>query len=1516
MTSFGFRRPATCAPAALALCLGFSSSLLAAAQDQSQAIPAARITQPINETSLATLHGNTPLGAQIKNDIGAAPGSKVASRLILVLTRSATQEASLQTWLDSVQDVNSPNYHKWLTPDDFGKRFGVSDADLAAVEGWLQSHGFSVNKVAAGRMSIEFSGTTAQVEAAFHTSVHSYLVNGVQHWANTSDPQIPVALTPVVAGVARLNDFNPRSTAVRGPGGAYNAETKRIEPTYTLGDPTNGYTMFLGPADAATIYDTPTTFNPNHSGSLYDGTGVTIGIAGDSNIDVAQNAHYRATFGLPVKATTVVVDGNDPGENGDAIEAYLDTQVAGGIAPNANVILYTAANTYLNSGLFLAIARAVDDNQVDILNISFGGCEANQGATGNQYINNLWQQAAAQGISLTVSSGDSGSAGCDNENAEYLATQGLAVNALASTPYNIAVGGTDFDTLYSNFPSSFTQYVDITNGLANHRSALKYIPERPWNNSTFQGKNTTISANLPWTATQFYNNANIVAAGGGFSACVQKTAGACTAGYPVPSWQSGFAKTSSGRNLPDVSFLAGNALYGAIWGLCTDFDADSGGNPVADCAGNPTTGSSFFLTGVGGTSAAAPAFAGMLALLKQKTGSRLGQANYVLYNLAKSHYGTVFHDIQTGNNSVACQTGTSGCAANAGGYYFMTGYNTSTGFDEASGLGSVDASQMVSNWAGAGLTATNSSLTLNGATTALNITHGASVTVNVGVTGSGGTPAGNVALVDSVNPATVPNSGSIDSFTLSSGAAAGTTDSLPGGTYNVSAHYGGSQTFASSDSNAIPVTVSAESSSTGLTIKGYFDPETGQSAATPYYGFIYLLDAQPYGNSSTAANPNGAATGTISFKSGTATIGTASLASNGIAELQSEIVPAGADSLTASFPGDPSFLASTSSPVSLTVQPGITGMQLTTSAQTYNVGDSVPITATFIDPSGNKHLDSLGAAPTGTVTFMDGTTVLGTVTVSASAGSSTSYVTGSATYTTTKLGLGGHNLTAVYNGDVNYAASTNPPYFYIYLTGATPKISLVPASSTIKINQSLQATVTMGASGSLPVPTGTVSLTVRNQDLSPVYTSPAATISNGTATITIPANSLTLGALLLDASYSGDTDYYGASTSVPLQVNSSGTVPPSVSLTLPTGSVNGSFPLTVTVSGPSGDPVPTGVVMLTGSIFITYPLVNGSANTNYGFGLPPGPNTLTATYLGDATYTGGTGTGVVNEIAPANLTFSPVNPTVPVNQSLPMTVTIATAANVAAPTGTVTLASGSYTSSAVTLVSGAASITIPANSLAQGSDSLVATYSGDNNYLSGTLNELITVTAPAAPAITLSGANLTVAPGATTGNTSKLTITPTGGFTGSVTLTAVVTSSPANAVHLPTVSFGTTSPVTISDANSQTATLTVSTTAPTTASLAQPSIRGSQVRRGAIALACLLLLGIGTVRRKGRSVLLLLMLLVALAGGVASCGGGGGSGGGGGGNSIPGTTPGGYTVTVTATSGTTSATTTINVTVN
>jgi hypothetical protein len=1181
----------------ITLALNLSTNLVISAEAQVEGLVSApvRITQKIDESSLVTLHGNTHPLARAENDRGPAAASMPAARLLLILQRSAQQEANLESYLQSLQDPGSPNYHRWLAPEQFGQRFGASDADLGTIQGWLQGHGFTVSRVAKGRMAIEFSGTVSQVQAAFHTSLHSYAVNGQQLWANASDPQIPSALAPIVSGLAALNNFVPKAQVVRGPSGVYSDTTHRIEPAYTVGNDNIGYTIFLGPSDAATIYDTPTIYNANYNGTPYDGTGVTIGVAGDSNINGTQNANYRATFGLPDKAATIIVDGTDPGENGDAIEAYLDTEVSGGIAPNANVVLYTAADTFVNSGLFLAILRAIDDNQADILNVSFGQCEFAQGTAGNQYIYNLWQQAAAQGIAVVVSTGDGGSAGCDDPNNEVAAISGLAVNGLASTPYNVAVGGTDFNTLNSNLPTSFTQYVDVTNNLADHRSALGYIPEEPWNDTTDQG-DTVISQNVPSST-----GANIMAGGGGVSGCVQQTSGHCSSGYPLPSWQTRFAINNSGRNLPDVSFLAGNGLYGAVWGLCTDQDSNPAtGGTFTDCAGTPASGNSFNLTGVGGTSAAAPAFAGILALVQQKVGSRLGQADNVLYKLATSDYSTVFHDITTGNNSVPCTAGTPDCAKNVAGYDFLSGYNAGTVYDAATGLGSVDASQLVANWSSAGLTATTSTLLLNGGTAPLNLTHGAPVSVNVGVAGSGGTPSGDIALVDNINPAKMPNSGSIGSFTLTSGSAIGTTTGLPGGSYNVSAHYIGNQTFAPSDSNAVPVTVGAESSSTTLKVVGFFDPATGKPATTAYYGFIYLIDAQPYGNSASAANPNGAATGTITFNNGSSALGTALLASNGIAELQTALLPGGTDSLTAAFPGDDSFQASRSAPVSFTVTPARTLLtQPTIQAQSNTAGFPQSITTSFKN-------DSLGAPPTGNVTFLVDAQSVGTAPVAGiPVGSGSSFSGGTATFTSTLI-PGKHAITAVYSGDANYAQSPVSASQTVTISRAPASLSLVPSPTAIAVNQPLQITAAVSNPSGIPAATGTMTLTT------PGYASPVTTLVSGSVIFTIPANSLPQGADTFTAAYSGDLYYGNGSGSVTVTV--AAPTQPSVSLkgtnvTVTAGATTGNTS-TITVTPSLG---------FTGAVALTYALINSPANAvnppTFSFG-STSPVAITGTAAG------------------------------------------------------------------------------------------------------------------------------------------------------------------------------------------------------------------------------------------------------------------------------------------------------------
>ncbi len=394
---------------------------------------------------------------------------------------------------------------------------------------------------------------------------------------------------------------------------------------------------------------------------------------------------------------------------------------------------------------------------------------------------------------------------------------------MASTAYNIAVGGTDYDPLLN----AFDTYVSNNNVATNfYGTALSYIPENPWNDSTAAPNTGAYSANQPATG------GSIGAGGGGVSNCTQSSGVppniTCTAGsgYPIPPFQTGAPNFSfHNRALPDVSLLAADGTYNALWLICSDSDINNLAGlsaALVDCqqtAGKFTGDTTF--TGGGGTSAASPAVAGMFALVSQSQGGvRLGQANNVLYNLAAQSalYPTVFHDVTAGNNSVACGAGTPDCGANG----FLNGYNTGAGYDAATGLGSIDATQLVANWTKAVFTPTTTALKINGGTTPINVAHGTSL--DLAVTVAPGTATGDVSFI---NNSGVANGQSLIGFyqPLAAGTAGITTTDLPGSPhpYDVYAYYGGDVKNAGSRSNPVQVTISAEASTVVL----------GMSAARP-----------------------------------------------------------------------------------------------------------------------------------------------------------------------------------------------------------------------------------------------------------------------------------------------------------------------------------------------------------------------------------------------------------------------------------------------------------------------------------------------------------------------------------------------------------------------------------------------------------------------------------------------------------------------------------------------------------
>jgi subtilase family serine protease len=436
---------------------------------------AARVLDTVDDTNRTMLRGNVHPMARPEFDRGAVADAQPLTRILLLLQRSAEQEAALRQLMEEQQSKNSPNYHAWLTPEDFGKKFGPADADVQAVTGWLNSHGFQNIEVAKGKTVVEFSGKVGQVRKAFGTEIRNFNVKGEDHFANVSDPQIPAALAPVVRGVVALHNFRPKPMMHSLGTFQRNAKTGEVRPAFTFTD-VNGTFYAMGPADFATIYNIPPAAT---------GQGQSIAIVGQSNINVQDVTDFRSIFGLPAYSPgqlNVILNGPDPGlVSGDEGESDLDVEWAGAIAPAAtiNFVVTQSSQTDATAGIDGSALYIVDNNIAPILSESYGSCESALGTAGNQFYNSLWQQAAAEGITVVISAGDNGAAGCDDPNSA--ASSGIAVSGLASTPYNVATGGTDFDqankqTTFWNAPNTSTTPPVLA-------SAKGYIPETTWNDS-------------------------------------------------------------------------------------------------------------------------------------------------------------------------------------------------------------------------------------------------------------------------------------------------------------------------------------------------------------------------------------------------------------------------------------------------------------------------------------------------------------------------------------------------------------------------------------------------------------------------------------------------------------------------------------------------------------------------------------------------------------------------------------------------------------------------------------------------------------------------------------------------------------------------------------------------------------------------------------------------------------------------------------------------------------------------
>jgi len=1485
----------------------------AATHPQINVSPKTRIVDKVDNGKVVAVPRSHSLRVDGLADQGRVPANTQLGKIMLVLQSSPEQEYALNTLMDAQQDKGSPNYHQWMTPDTFGQYFGVASTDIATVTAWLQDSGFSVDHIMSGSRVIVFSGTAGQVESAFHTEMHQYLVNGQMRISNSTDISIPSALSPVVLGVAKLNNFpltsnvTPMQHVAMGPHGWLPpAVSGTLQPDVTW--PTS-QVHYIGGADFPILFDS----KPLLAAGI-NGAGIKIGILGQTDILVGDEQTYRSIFGLPTQTVNFITVGNDPGTIADDIESDLDVEVSGAFAPGATIDFYLSGNDYFSGGIDASGMYVIENNSDDIISLSYGEAEQDLGVY-NAFFNTLWEQASSQGISVFVSSGDSGPDVHDDG-----ATSGstYSVSGLSGTPYNVAVGGTMFN---EGTATGATSYWGPTNGPP-YATALGYIPEIPWNESYDD----------PYGATAGYGS-SIVAESSGISI-----------EYGTPSWQTGpgvptvdpvptkgtvkgFLVPGPHRYQPDVALAAAGAHDGTL--ICSEgsCEVDSNGNLLN--AGV-----------VGGTSIAAPSFAGVQALIDQKNGGRQGLPNYYYYKLAaisalqsttncnaatlpsSAGAGCVFHDIQTGNNFIPTVRSN---AVSTGNYI---GWTAGPGFDMAIGLGSPDIANLANDWSQASFAATTTALTLTPTSTSSGATE--NFTLKVTPVSGSGIPTGDVSII-----ATSATEGGVGYTTLASGAASGTfanlltpsiisatltgLSALPAGTYSVHAHYAGDTTYGGSNSPSINVIIT--STSTSIVNTPYLLATSGAltNQSTFQYGQNVYIDTQvctPSGlavHGCAAGIPTGTITYTLNTSSATfptlvapldsfddtyldAGIGLAAydIKPNYPSVAAPQVLAPGVYTVNTKYSGDTTFNASTGTPFTITVTQASQALTLTTGTATIPSAGTAIFNAsiTTLDPT------SSGAPATGTVTFTDTTTstVLGTGTLT----------NGAVVFSTTKITTtGAHVINATYSGDTNYAAATSGNVT-VTVGGTASTTTLATtvggvAATTSQVGQTvaLVATVPTTATGTVYFYDGAVLLGT-------------GTVSATTHTATRNQATFTAGTHTLTATYGGNTTLDSSTSAAATYIVTKNT--PTLQLTNQTQNAAGqgvgmNATLTPTPSNAANiNPAPTG-----GVNFLDGTTVLGSAAPVYlsNFGvfvaayttaaLKPGVHTLSTVYPGDANY--GTATSNSQTINIGLTTTALKVSATNVGTGTPFTLTATITPIVAStnlPGGTVT-----YTDTTTNTVLGTSAVLAGVSTLTTsvstlGAHSITAVYSGDTNFYTSTASSSVSLTSVTPGfSISVNPTSLTVTRG--TNGVIALSATVYGNYSGYGLTT--IAGLPANSSYIIT-----TSPYVFSGVDgTQTYNVYITTLAP------QAKVKPASF----LWLPAILLAGLLAFRRKqlnarGRQLVVFAILMFGMLA-VSGCGSSGG---------FPGTTTGNSTATITmvgtgtnAASPSVTATTTFSLTV-
>jgi hypothetical protein len=1032
-------------PLALVLAFSFGAAVAqspdhhATEKDLSAGTQVSRLAGEWRTSPAVPIPASLPPALGAGEDLGVAPSSTSLGRLLLLLSPSPAQQQALTAELANQQSFSSPQYHHWLTPAAFAAAYSNAVQDVAAVAAWLGSQGFQVASAPSGRGWIEFSGTAAQVEQAFHTQVHLVATAGGTRAILASGISVPGALKPLVHGLVSLDGAlavpaltTPQPLAVSAAKLAAETSPSRAEA--------------LTPRVAAQLL---------HLDALHEagvkGSGEIIAIPARSNVNSADVAAFRSVFGLPAGQLAVMVNGADPGLAGDQADATLAASWAGAAAPGAQIVLVPAGSTSATDGLDLALTAVVDQALAHTIALGYSACEAGLSETHRAFYAELYQQAAAEGIAVIAAAGDSGAAACHAAGSDARVTSGYGVSALASTPWNTAVGVAGFGP----------------DGLTEGTSAL--------------------------TAWSPANVADPAYAGGGGSSLF----------YGVPTWQASssndLAKSAANAELSAAGQSSGRRL---LPDLVLPAAIDSSANPgLAFCFSGSAPGSApsggCTLVRAGGSSGSAALFAGVAAMVAQRYGA---QGNLAPNLYALSAQSGVFDDVQQGNAQLWCVVGSPGCNADG-----QIGFTAGAGYDLATGLGAVNAQALVNQWASTDATGTGAvTVTLSVSPTQPNSTYNPSATITliasvVSLTG-GGTPTGSVTFFDS-------SSGKALSSTPSpldgNGAATLTVEGVFAvGGNEIVAKYSGDSTYEAFTSTP-PVNVNTQLSTTSLAVvPSTYAPVPGATITVT----ATLTVGSPAAGS---ASPTGAVTLDLD---GLPTSSAKLALVNGVSTASFSIVIAAGSTLTthalqAVYAGDGNYSASTSPQIIVTVAKSATVTTLTATPATLTVGMAETLTATLAPLT-----TTIGATYviTGTVNFYDGSALLGTGIVTANAATITATLANNTNHVLTAVYSGDSNWLTSSSSALLLAATTLPDTVVLTanISTASPG-QVVVLTATVTPNSLPPATIEQNPTGSVAFYDGTTQLGVV-----PLSASPLSDASTASLTLsTLPGGQDTLVAV-------------------------------------------------------------------------------------------------------------------------------------------------------------------------------------------------------------------------------------------------------------------------------------------------------------------------------------------------------------------------------------------------------------------